>query len=123
MLANRSLPLGVQGIAYIARPVLVLNYHLVTALTAVGQALQQGCPLPRNSTRLVPVVFGVIVSESRLNPFIRLPGDIARITVMHDDTPFAETATLLSGAHLPILDRAYRSGPAISEGTGIGRIP
>jgi hypothetical protein len=55
-----------QIVTQVAGAARVLDHHLVAALAAVDQALQQRLARTRNAARAVVVVFGIVVSQLSL---------------------------------------------------------
>jgi hypothetical protein len=86
-LADRDLVLLAQEVADVTGPVLVLDHHLVPALPAPDQAVQQGLPRPRHAARLVPVVLAVVVADHGLDLLEGRPVNIGRVAVTQADLP------------------------------------
>ena len=76
-----------EGVAKILGSALVLYHHLVTALAAVDEAVQQGFPRSRDAPGLVPVVLAVVIADHGHNLLIRGPVDVGGIHVPDMDAP------------------------------------
>ena len=76
-----------EGVAKILGSALVLYHHLVTALAAVHEPMEQSLSRPRNTAGLVAVVLGVVIAQQLLNPLVCIPRDIGRIPVANNDPP------------------------------------
>ena len=83
--------------------------------------MEEGGTVTWNAACLVVQIFRPIVAQHGLDALEGLPVDIGWIFVLHDDPPF------LVRTELPLCPPAVafartHSGPAIDEGTDIGRI-
>ena len=86
-LADRCSRLLLEMIAEILRAAFVLHAHLVSALAAVDDAVQQRLAFARYAAGLVASVLGVVVAQHRLNPFERVPRNVLRVLVLHAVPP------------------------------------
>ena len=80
-LAHRDLILTTQLVAEVLGATLVLHHHLVTALTAAHQAMQQGLPRARYPACTIAIILAVIVLQHGLILLELLPRDVGRILV------------------------------------------
>ena len=87
-----------QVIADVAGAGLVLHDHLMTALATIDETVQQGGARAGNAAGLVAVVLRMVVAQHVLDLLERLPGDVGRIPVVHDDPPLRARAWLLGRA-------------------------
>src|SRR5689334_123888 len=96
-LTNRHAMLLAQIIADVTRPGFVLHHHLVPALAAIDEAVEQGGARAGYAAGLVAVVLCVVVAQHRLDLVKRFPGDVGRILVLHDKPPLLARPRLLHG--------------------------
>jgi hypothetical protein len=66
-------------IAHVLASALVAHSHLVSAFTAIGDAVRQRCAIAWDSTALDVLVLGAIVAQHRLDLLEGLPIDIGRV--------------------------------------------
>ena len=100
---------------------LVLHDHLVPALPAVDDAVEQGLAGPGHPPALVAVVFAVVVADHGLDSLKSVPADVGRILVPEADLPLVHGQRLLDAQVGGI---GPRDGPraAVDEGAGIGGV-
>src|SRR5207244_13115136 len=78
VLTFRSATLDFEMIADILTAALVTHGHLVSAFAAIGDAVEQGCSITRDSTALDVLVLCPIVAQHRLDLLEGLPIDLGR---------------------------------------------
>ena len=120
-LADRHAVLLAQIIADVAGAGLVLHHHLMAALAAINDAVEQGGARAGNAPGLVAVILRVVVAQHRLDPVECLPGDVGRILVLHDEPPLLARPRLLQGAGSG-QRRPRCPGAAVDERAGIRRV-
>ena len=119
-LADRDLGLLPERVAQVLGPALVLHDHLVAALAAVDQAVQQGLPGPRDAPGLVPVVLAVVVADHGLDLLKSGPVDVGGIHVPDVDPPLGDRQRFLDRE--VVRAGPLGPGPAVDERPGIGRV-
>ena len=120
-LADWLAELLAQVIANVLATALIAYGHLVSAFAAPGDAMKESRTVTWNAAGLVVQIFRPIVAQHGLDALKGFPAHIGWIFVLHDDPPF------LARTELPLCPTAMpfgrtHPGPAIDEGTGIGRI-
>jgi len=120
-LADWLVVLLAQVIANVLATALIAYGHLVSAFAAPGDAMKESRTVTWNAAGLVVQIFRPIVAQHGLDALEGFPAHIGWIFVLHDDPPF------LARTELPLCPTAMpfgrtHPGPAIDEGTGIGRI-
>ena len=110
-----------EVVAHVVGPALVLHDHLVAALAAVDDAVEQGLARPGDAAGLVAVVLAVVVAEHGLDPLECGPVDVGRILVPDENLHSAIGRRLLQApGGRP--GRAHGPGAAVDERAGIGRV-
>src|SRR5215471_8155381 len=98
-----------------AEHLLVAHDHLVAALPAVDEPVQQRLAATGNATAVLTPVVTMVVLDHRPNSLVRGPVDVSGILVADTDLP------LVHGQPLPRRSRMRRrAGPAIGKRAGIG---
>src|ERR1700694_5207877 len=82
-LANRNAVMLMQVIANVLAAALVAHDHLVAALTAPGDPVQQCCTVTRDAAALGAQIFGAVVAQHGLDLLKRLPTYVSGIFVFH----------------------------------------
>jgi len=113
--------LGSQEVTEVLGPALVLDDHLVPALTAGHNPVQERLAGARNPARLVPIIFGVVVLQHGLDPHKRLPFNVRRVAVVDPDTPLVE-GQVLGRVVRQRRARVQGARTPVDEGSGIRRV-
>jgi hypothetical protein len=87
VLANRATVLLAQEVTNIARAVFILHNHFVAAFSAIDNTMDKSGSRPWNASGLVAIILSIIVFEHILNFFVGFPRDIARVFIVHTDSP------------------------------------
>ena len=72
-----------------------MDHHLVPALPAVDEALEQRLAGAGDATGAVAIVFGLVVGAYGLHLLKGAPVDIGRVLVFHADLPLIHRQDLL----------------------------
>src|SRR2546421_12036047 len=100
---------------------LVLHHHLVPALAAVNDSVEQRLARTGHPSGLVAVVFAAIVPKHALNRLEGRPVDVGRVLVVDPDLPFSHGELLLDTLKSrPCLEHGAR--PPIDEGPCISGV-
>jgi hypothetical protein len=86
-LANRNTVMLMQMIANLLAAALVAHDHLVAALAAPGNPVQQCSAVTRDAATLGAQLFGAVVAQHGLDLLKRLPTYVSGIFFLHHDPP------------------------------------
>jgi hypothetical protein len=96
VLADRDPILLAQRVAQIEGAMLVLDHHLVPALAAVEQPMQQCRTSTGDAARLVPVILSVVVFEHVPDLQKGVPTHIGGVLIVDTDLPLLYWEGLLN---------------------------
>ncbi len=99
-----------QVITDVAGTVFVLHDHFVAAFPAIHNPMEERFAIAGHAARFVPIVFGVIVAQRRLDFLKGLPVHVGRIFVFHDDSPLHDFMSTLEAVYPPAVGTACLFG-------------